>query len=248
MTPSFDPALAASLLIAARAGGPRPAALPSIPPDTDAAYQVQHLVLGDGAPAWKMALLRGTARECAAIPASDVHVSGAEIALDSDGAIEVETAFILGRAITPGCTPAEALDAVAEVRLAFEFINARLLDRLARDQMEAMADSFCSAAIVLGDPIADWAEVLQQPLEIRLDLDGRAVAAPEQPQPLAETGPFLVWLAGHAAKYGLPLGAGSVIISGARIGPLPINGATHAQARIAGATVAAQMSAPPRRS
>lgn len=233
MTRTFDPQTAARLLLSVRAGAPRPKGLPVTPPDIAAAYAVQTQVMRQlgGAVSWKMALLGGHDLQTAAMPAHEVTSSGATLlSLPDDAAIEVETALILGAALPPGCTPGEALDAVAEVRLAFELVGSRYRDRTAVPPLEAMADSFSSAAIVLGDVIPDWRVALDQPLGLTLVLDGQTVPAPEQTPTLTATAEFLAWLATHAAARNLPLTAGTVIITGARIGPVPLNGARGAKA------------------
>lgn len=245
MSAPFDPVAAADILLRVRAGAARPAGLPVTPPDVAAAYAVQGQVLRrlGGRVSWKMAMLGGRDRQTAAMPASEVFTSGATVAgLPRDAAIEVETAFVLGAGLRPDSDPSDALAAVAEVRLAFEIVGSRYADRTAVPPLEAMADSFSSAAIVLGDEIADWPLVLDMPLDLTLVLDGRPVASPEQTPTLAETTDFLIWLATHAAAQGLPLSAGDVVITGARIGPVPLRGATQASASGTSARVNAGLS------
>ncbi|CAM3059149.1 fumarylacetoacetate hydrolase family protein [Paracoccus nototheniae] len=233
MTPPFDPTSAARVLLDVRAGAPRPAGLPATPADTAGAYAVQTGVMRalGGRVSWKMALLGGRDRHAAPMPAGEVAASGASLpALPHDAAIEVETAFILGADLPAKTTPATALDAVAEVRLAFELVASRYADRTAVPPLAVMADSFSSAGIVLGDVIPDWRGDLNQPLGLTLALDGLPVAAPEQAPTLSDTAEFLAWLATHAAEQDMPLVAGTVIITGARIGPIPLHGAQEAVA------------------
>lgn len=233
MNPTFDPKAAAHALLDVRAGGSRPAGLPSTPPDTAAAYAVQSEVMRHlgGRASWKMALLAGRDRHAAAMPAGAVVTSGATLPpLPHDAAIEIETAFILGTELAAGSTPSASLAAVAEVRLAFEIVSSRYRDRASVPPLEAMADCFSSAAIVLGDPIADWQSRLDEPLALALSLDGQSVIASEQTPTLSETADFLAWLASHAADQDMPLSAGTVIITGARIGPIPLHGAREAVA------------------
>lgn len=233
MNPTFDPKAAARVLLDVRSGGARPAGLPATPPDTAAAYAVQSEVmrhLGSRV-SWKMALLAGRDRHAAAMPASELLASGSTLGLlPPDAAIEVETAFILNSDLPAGSTPRAALAAVAEVRLAFEIVSSRYQDRASVPPLEAMADCFSSAAIVLGDPIPDWKSHLDQPLALALTLDGQPVTASEQSSTLSETADFLAWLASHAAQQGMPLAADTVIITGARIGPIPLRGARKALA------------------
>lgn len=201
------------------------------PPDTATAYAVQSEVMRQlgGRASWKMALLGGRERHAAAMPVDEIFASGATLrSLPHDAAIEVETAFILGEDVPAGTKPGAVLEAVAEVRLAFEVVASRYGDRTAVTPLEAMADCFSSAAIVLGETIPDWQRHLDQPLGLTLVLDGQPVDAPEQAPTLTETADFLAWLASHAAKQNLPLSAGTVIITGARLGPIPLHGAREA--------------------
>lgn len=245
MTPTFDTKAAARVLLDVRGGGVRAVGLPATPPDPDAAYAVQAAVMrqSSGPASWKMALLAGRDRHAAAMPASEIRASGATLApLPADTAIEVETAFVLGADLPAGSTPKAALAAVAEVRLAFEIVSSRYRDRTVVHPLEAMADCFNSAGIVLGDAIPDWQNRLNGPLDLTLSLDGQPVAATEQGVTLPQTADFLAWLSTRAADMGLPLVAGTVIISGARIGPIPLGGAREATATAGPVTVGAAFS------
>ena len=245
MSARFDPKAAARWLLNARASGPLCAGLPVGPAGVDDAYAVQAEVMRQlgGRVSWKMALLGGKDRQTAAMPASEVFYSGATLTgLPPDAAIEVETALMLGADLQPGCTIDAALDAVGQVRLAFEIIGSRFADRATVSPLEAMADSFSSAGIVLGDAIPDWRKALEHPLNLALVLDDRPVTATEQWLSLNETANFLRWLATHAAQQGMPLCAGTVIITGARIGPIPLSGVRAAVARSEAAQVRVALS------
>ncbi|MGY9046787.1 hypothetical protein P775_15075 [Puniceibacterium antarcticum] len=232
----FDPQAAGHILLASWNGAPRPEGLTPTVPDTTAAYAVQEAVLqglGDPGGVWKLALLGGTTRETAVLPRRALHISGTSLTLPSDTAIEVETALVLAG------DPADStpIDAIAEVRLAFELIAPRFAPGAAVSPLDKMADGFSSAAIVLGDVLADWRAGLPDQLGIVLSLEGVPVLAPETAAPLDEALDFLDWLSRHARAQGRPLRRGDVVITGARIGPLPLNGAQHVQACVMGATV-----------
>ncbi|WP_373946333.1 fumarylacetoacetate hydrolase family protein [Paracoccus marcusii] len=244
MTPIFDAEAAARVLLEVRGGGARPVGLPATPPDPDSAYAVQAAVLrqSTGPASWKMALLAGRDRHAAAMPASEVVASGAILGPLPAAAIEVETAFVLGADLPTRSTPEAVLAAVAEVRLAFEIVSSRYRDRTVVHPLEAMADCFNSAGIVLGDAIPDWRDRLNGPLDLTLSLDGQPVVATEQGATLPQTADFLAWLSTRAADMGLPLVAGTVIISGARIGPILLGGAREATATAGSVTVGASFS------
>ena len=231
-------------LLEVRGGGTPPVGLPAMPPDPEAAYAVQAAVMRQsaGTASWKMALLAGRDRHAAAMPASEVVASGAILGPLPAAAIEVETAFVLGADLPTRSTPEAVLAAVAEVRLAFEIVSSRYRDRTVVHPLEAMADCFNSAGIVLGDAIPDWRDRLNGPLDLTLSLDGQPVVATEQGATLPQTADFLAWLSTRAADMGLPLVAGTVIISGARIGPILLGGAREATATAGSVTVGASFS------
>lgn len=235
MTQSFDPILAARVLLDVRRGGARPHGSPVTPPAVADAYAVQAEVMRQlgGRPCWKVAMLGGRVRQTAAMPVAEIAANGASLPpMAPDAAIEVETALILGADLPAGSTPAAALDTVAEVRLAFEMVSSRYADRASVPPLAAMADNFSSAGIVMGDVVPDWRDALSRPMGLTLCLDGQQIAATEQTPTLSDTADFLVWLADHAASRDMSLAAGDVIITGARIGPIPLNGARQALAYI----------------
>lgn len=230
----FDAAAAAALLLDARRTGLRVAASSPEPADTASAYVVQGAVMAgseDPGGVWKMALLGGTSREAAILPRAGLFDNGGRPVLPGHAAIEVETALILAR--DPG--PRPTLDALDDIRLAFEFIASRLEGPVSPRWQ--MADSFSSAGIILGDPMPGWRDGLPDRLGIALTLDDDPARLPETPAPMADALDFLGWLSRHAEGQGRPLKQGDVVITGARIGPLPLTGALRARATAMGATV-----------
>ena len=57
---------------------------------------------------------------------------------------------------------------------------------------------------------------------MRLLIDGQPVPGSPKNTGLAETAECLAWLAAHAAGRGRPILAGTVVITGARLGPTPL--------------------------
>lgn len=228
-----DPARGALRIVSARRTGQLAASLET-PADAAAAYAVQHGVLaglGDPGGVWKMALLGGVSREAAILPRAALHRSGAVLPMAAHSAIEVETALIL--AGDPG--PEASVAAIAEIRLAFELVASRLppdAPPLAR-----MADGFSSAGVVLGSRIDAPITALPDRLGINLILDGTAADTHETAAPMGDALDFLGWLSGHARRHGHPLKRGDVVITGARIGPLPLGSTRQARAEAMGATV-----------
>lgn len=235
---TFDPKAAAEQLLEAHRSGKPAASLDPVPANTGAAYAVQSAVLrglGDPGGVWKMALLDGVQRETSILPRAFLHEDGSVLSLSGLTQIEVETALVL--ADDPAAVGPEA--AIAEVHLAFEFVASRY----AHDPkpLEKMADAFNSAAIVIGERIAGWRSGLPDRLGIALSLDGKTIEAAEASAPMNEARDFLTWLSGHAKAQGTPLKQGDVVITGARLGPLPLGAAKEAHATAKGANVNATL-------
>ncbi|MBC9245309.1 hydratase [Paracoccus sp. 11-3] len=227
MNDIFDADAAAASLVDARQTGKPALPLSPSPATTRDAYAVQQAVmqrLGDPGGVWKMALLGGVDREASILPQAALADSGAQLALPSHAMVEVETALILAK--DPG--PKPDLNSIADIRLAFEIVATRFA--AAPSPLQAMADSFNSVAVILGGSVPHWQDGLPDRLGIALTLDGQRIAATEAAAPLADVMDFLGWLSHHARAQGRPLKAGDVVITGARIGPLPL-----AKARLASA-------------
>jgi 2-keto-4-pentenoate hydratase len=124
--------------------------------------------------------------------------------------------------------------------LAFELVASRFIDRKTVDPLEGMADSFSAGGIVLGDALETGADELPDSLGITLWLDDQRIETTEIAQPLGDAIAFLSWLSDRAAKMGLPLRKGDVIITGARVGPLPLGAARMAKAQVGHAVVSAR--------
>lgn len=236
MTDDFDATAAAAPLLHAWQGGPRPSGLTPCPQNVAEAYAVQRAVmqdLGDPGGVWKMALLEGRDRQAAVLTRRSLHASGATVDLPADAAIEVETALVL----SGEPEAADPMAAIAGIHLAFELVAPRFAPDAGFSALESMADGFRSSGVVLGDPIEGWRDGLPDRLGIALTLDGAAVPATEAAAPIDQAMDFLIWLTAHARAQDMPLKAGDVIITGARVGPLPLAGATGLRATAMGAAV-----------
>ena len=220
---------AADLLLAARKSGQPLEALPAalVPQDVAGAYAVQHRVtqaLG-AIGGWKTASAKnGVAFNWAPIPASGVFADGAEIAFEKipRAALELEIGLVLGSDLPPRAEPYD-LDAVSaaivEMRVCLELFGSRFADPDARSAFERLADAQNAAGVVIGTGPANWRDIDLAATELSLDCAGeRHVARGGNALvPLLEA---CTALANGTAPLG-GLRAGQVIITGARIGPIP---------------------------
>lgn len=203
-----------------------------IPSDLEAAYAVQTETIRGLGPvgAWKVSPFPSSGEPAASpLLRSDLFEDGAAlIASDYAGiGIEAEVAVTLNRALpaqpTP-YTPDDLHDAVGSLHLAIEVIATRYADRAKVPLLAQIADLQNGGAIVLGRARqgSEWPELGQQP--INLSADGKIVESVTGGATTANVLAALSWLANHAAARGLPLEAGTVVITGARIGALPLTG------------------------
>jgi 2-keto-4-pentenoate hydratase len=220
---------AADLLLEARRTG---RGLDGLPPDLQpgdaaTAYAIQDRVsakLGSIG-GWKTAPSRdGIAFNWAPVPASGVFRSGDAVAISDlpRGAIELEVGFLVKTDLPPRATPYsrdEVVPALGELCACLELFSSRYSARRSRGAMEVLADAQNAFGIVLGTGTADWHN---------LDLAGTSLTLDYAGSMHRNTGGRLVpdlvdacaVLANTTQRLG-GLQAGQVILTGARIGPVP---------------------------
>lgn len=231
------------ILLNHRASGVLVADLPEgIAPQTaEEAYLIQNETVAalGRVGAWKVQPLPETGQPFAApILASNVIPNNAELRsadFPSLG-IEVEIAIVLNRdlaALPQGYTAADMQSAIGSVHLALELLASRFVDRKKVPQLTGIADLQHSGGVVLGEAMASSAmpEFSQQ--AIQLEIDGTVVASTTGNASTQNVLGALAWLANHASARGLPLKAGDIVITGARLGPVDLTG-SKVQANAAG--------------
>lgn len=133
--------------------------------------------------------------------------------------IEAEVAFVLREDITGEITAAEAPMYVAEVVAAFEIVDSRVANwdiTLA----DTIADNASSGLYVLGDRIpVEAAPDLTTITMTATDAAGTEVSKGVGADCLESPYNALAWLANTARRFGEPLRAGAVVLSGA-LGPM----------------------------
>lgn len=231
---------AAAALSQAIDGGTRLAALPGPGPASEAqAYAVQDAIIrAIGAQGgWKVSPLREGKARCAPIPARFFVDAPAQFdAAFLDGCLaEVEIALRFkadplgrGRALSP----ANLADCIASVHPAIELLSSRFSVPDKAPDLHRLADLQGCAAVILGAATADWSGLEFAELPFALALAGQEVSLKLNSPATGQTLEALCWLADHAASRGMPLKAGDVVITGARLGPVSLQGVRDCRARI----------------
>jgi 2-keto-4-pentenoate hydratase len=131
---------------------------------------------------------------------------------------EVEVAFVLAADIGGDLEPGAVRAAVAYASAAIEIVDSRVRDWDIAIT-DTVADNASSGAFVLGDarvPLTDF-----EPREVTMTMTrrGQEVSSGTGAACLGDPLAALAWLARTAARYGSPLRAGDIVLSGA-LGPL----------------------------
>lgn len=188
------------------------------------AYAIQEAVLGGEAVAgWKVAPARNGVIRCAPLGLSRLLADGDLMPPDLRAPlIEVELALHLARDIPAGADAALILAAIGGVSLAFEILDSRFVDRKAVSPLSALADAQSNRAFVAGRATVPWPALDCAKVPLTLRADGGIVAETPGGASSAQVAEALIWLAAHAAARGRPLRKGQIIITGSRLGPMPL--------------------------
>jgi 2-oxopent-4-enoate/cis-2-oxohex-4-enoate hydratase len=139
----------------------------------------------------------------------------------SDGLIqpraEAEIAFILNKEIKgPGVTMDDVLNATAAIAPCFEIVDSRIADWKIKIQ-DTVADNASCGVYVIGKTRIDPRKHDLAALKVNVTKNGKplseGVGAAVQGSPLAA----IAWLANTLGRYGVPLAAGDVVLSGSLV-------------------------------
>lgn len=203
-----------------------------VPTDRAVAHVIQTETMRAIGPigAWKVSPVPTHGEPAASpLPMSAVYQNGATLDLvrSRNVGVEAEIAVTLSRDLTAKSTPYaldDVLGAVSSMHLAIEIIDSRFADRIATPALAQAADLLNGHAVIVGPrrSVHTWPDLERQ--RLRLVVDGVEAEVTTGGSTTANALAALVWLANHAISRGLPLMAGTVIITGARIGALPLTG------------------------
>lgn len=228
MRDAFDPAPAAAVLADAWRSGALLEELPeAVRPRTMAeGYDVQdRLIAGLGQPVagWKLGV--GSARQkrqlsvgrsiAGRVLASRLYRPGDTVPLPNaaPATVEFEIAYVLGRDVLPDEPASPVLEAVGEVRAAFEVVLSRFTDRRAVGWPSFAADNAAFQTLVLGAPL-DPARLGELAAGLVVTLDGEEAARALTGEDATDPEAALADLVATARERGMVLPKGSVISTG----------------------------------
>ncbi len=207
-----------------------------VPDSVETAYAIQDALLaGQTVGGWKIApAAAGEVPRCSAFADTRIVQNGTALPFELQAPeVEVEVAFRLGKDL-PGRATAysrdDIINAIGSTHVAFEILDSRFVDRKKVSSLAALADSQSNCLVVLGDGVEGYPG--ETSLRPALTIRGTHYAVEKA---LPENGAVLdavAWLAQHAASRGHPLTAGQIVITGARVGPIPIPRSTLIEAEI----------------
>lgn len=147
---------------------------------------------------------------------------------------EGELAFVLKRALRgPGVTPADVLAATEGVTACFEVVDSRIRDWKIRIE-DTVADNASSGLFALGGEWVDPRRVDFFTCGIVVEKNGEIVSTGAGAAALGSPLTCVAWLADTLGRFGVPLEAGEVILSGSLVPLEPVRAGDRMRATIGG--------------
>lgn len=199
----------------------------TVPTDLKQAYALQNAMITQdgGAGGWKVLAGGADVPQTSPLPRDRFYADGARIACPLAYLAEAEVAVELSADLPARDTPwqpAEIAARIHAVRPAIELCSSALSDRDQAASMLRLGDTQNNAAVITGAAAAveDLPDLSTLVIRLQVDDQKETVAVGASWDEILTT---LAWLASHAAARGLPLAAGDIVITGARI-KLPMTG------------------------
>ena len=213
----------ATRLIAGHNGGALIESVPEhlIPADLAGVYALQDAVIAQLGPVGGWKILAGGTGEpvCAPIPASRYFADGASISSTHHRFVlaEVEIAVKLARDLPANADAAMVEASIASVHPILEMVGSPFVDRDAIAANAKLGDLQSNGAVIVGPELDAAIRSQLSTLAVSLVLDGTAAKSTASGASWADIIAVIAWLSGHASGRHLPLQAGQVIITGARV-------------------------------
>ncbi|MCR4398910.1 MAG: fumarylacetoacetate hydrolase family protein [Firmicutes bacterium] len=135
---------------------------------------------------------------------------------------EGEVAFILGKDLRgPGLTAVDVLRATEGVVAAIEVVDSRIRDWKIKIQ-DTVADNASSAMFVLGGKMVSPLGIDLRYTGMVLEKNGRIVNTGAGAAVLGHPASSVAWLANKLAEFGMSIGAGEIVLSGAVTAAPPV--------------------------
>lgn len=239
--------LAESLLKARRARvAAQDVGVDLVPSDEAGAYEVQDVVasqlaeeLGPVA-GWKVGASSATAEPSAApLHRATIFEDGAIIpeGLCRFQGIEAEIAYRFADSLPQRDVPwteEEVFAAIGTIHAAIELVDTRYRAPKSQHPLAHLADQASHGAAIIGPGVAEWRDILSTDLIVTLRIDGVEVCVHKGGNSAGDVRRLLVWLVNHAMSRGLPILAGTVVITGSTTGTLFEDGARTVEASFDG--------------
>jgi 2-oxopent-4-enoate/cis-2-oxohex-4-enoate hydratase len=147
---------------------------------------------------------------------------------------EGEIAFVLKKDLMgPGVSTADVLAATEGVMACFEIVDSRIQDWKIKIQ-DTVADNASSCAVVLGNRLVDPRELDLNLCGMVIEKNGEIVGTGAGAAALGSPVNAVVWLANTLGRFGIPLKAGEVILSGALSALVPVQAGDTMRVTIGG--------------
>jgi 2-keto-4-pentenoate hydratase len=171
--------------------------------------------------AWKVAVVPDGV--VLAAPIHDLFPAGARLPLSlcGDCGIECEIAFRIARDIGPRREPYSAEDVsghIAHACVTAEILNSRLPGKYQSPRNAQLADSLSNAALIAGEPVANWHARDFRTIPVEFSVDGNSVVSRQGGHPTGDPFGGVVALANHLSSRGMTLAAGQIVTAGSYTG------------------------------
>ncbi len=165
-----------------------------------------------------------------------VFGNGEDIPLDQmiQPRAEGEIAFILKKDLNgPGVTNADVLAATEAVMPCFEIVDSRIRDWKIRIQ-DTIADNASCGVFVLGDRAVDPRNLELATVGMVVEKNGEILSTGAGAAALGSPVNCVAWLANTLGRFGIPLKAGEVILSGSLVPLEPVKAGDFMRVEIGG--------------